>query len=696
MIVEKMQIKNWRSFYGVHDIEFSTDPKSKISVILATNGVGKTNLMNTFLWCLHAETTESFENPHKILNSDHVSECAKSGKKMHSFVSIIVKIGELRFKIKRSLDTNNYKNHKLEIFKLDDFDNEKPDGRNPQIFINSYIPLSMSRYFFFDGEGSVKMLKNDKQGREDLKKSVMTVIGLDPAERAVEKLETFIRKQKIKKNKTIPKSEIVDSYNAKLDEVNKNINKIFNSEDNTGEKVNNEIRLSKVESDLKDIDEQVSKVKTLEAKSKAREALINAKNAAKKTLDVCELADRTSLSNSNVIDYLMKKPASDALKIFNTNKNPRYPGDIHRSVIEKLLKNERCMCGRSLNEKSDKDACTHILKELANATTDESSSIYSNATSVAKKYSELGLDSLDIIWSNQKNMKEANDKFNEAKDALDSDPNAGIKAINENKVLLKQSDLRTERDDIMRRQGTLDGELARLKIEFEDINKKINEIGKQEQYIDPLIKNIELLEAIKKSLTNELKSNQIMARKELQKRVDSDLKNCWNGEIAFTLKDDFSIKIDTHIPDKTLSSGEKSLVAQSFAANLIKYCIERKNSKQTDENSLLLKGSEIPFVIDSPFGHLDTNYTIAASQIVANSNAQIIYMLSNTQAREDVVSEIDQYVGKKYCMVGNRVGEERDDKSKFKNVPLDWGKSKGHNSIQYNSERECSEFKSFK
>ena len=696
MIVEKMQIKNWRSFYGVHDIEFSTDPKSKISVILATNGVGKTNLMNTFLWCLHAETTESFENPHKILNSDHVSECAKSGKKMHSFVSIIVKIGELRFKIKRSLDTNNYKNHKLEIFKLDDFDNEKPDGRNPQIFINSYIPLSMSRYFFFDGEGSVKMLKNDKQGREDLKKSVMTVIGLDPAERAVEKLETFIRKQKIKKNKTIPKSEIVDSYNAKLDEVNKNINKIFNSEDNTGEKVNNEIRLSKVESDLKDIDEQVSKVKTLEAKSKAREALINAKNAAKKTLDVCELADRTSLSNSNVIDYLMKKPASDALKIFNTNKNPRYPGDIHRSVIEKLLKNERCMCGRSLNEKSDKDACTHILKELANATTDESSSIYSNATSVAKKYSELGLDSLDIIWSNQKNMKEANDKFNEAKDALDSDPNAGIKAINENKVLLEQSDLRTERDDIMRRQGTLDGELARLKIEFEDINKKITEIGEQEQYIDPLIKNIELLEAIKKSLTNELKSNQIMARKELQKRVDSDLKNCWNGEIAFTLKDDFSIKIDTHIPDKTLSSGEKSLVAQSFAANLIKYCIERKNSKKTDENSLLLKGSEIPFVIDSPFGHLDTNYTIAASQIVANSNAQIIYMLSNTQAREDVVSEIDQYVGKKYCMVGNRVGEERDDKSKFKNVPLDWGKSKGHNSIQYNSERECSEFKSFK
>ena len=59
MIVEKMQIKDWRCFKGVHDIEFTTDSDKRITIILATNGVGKTNFMNTFLWCLHGETTEN-------------------------------------------------------------------------------------------------------------------------------------------------------------------------------------------------------------------------------------------------------------------------------------------------------------------------------------------------------------------------------------------------------------------------------------------------------------------------------------------------------------------------------------------------------------------------------------------------------------------------------------------------------------
>ena len=52
MIIEFMRVSNWRSFYGINDLWFSTDKTKNVTLIRAENGVGKTSLLAALNWCL--------------------------------------------------------------------------------------------------------------------------------------------------------------------------------------------------------------------------------------------------------------------------------------------------------------------------------------------------------------------------------------------------------------------------------------------------------------------------------------------------------------------------------------------------------------------------------------------------------------------------------------------------------------------
>ena len=61
MIINSVTVENFRSFYGEQEISFATDREKNTTLIYAMNGVGKTNLLNAILWCLHGEFSPSFK-----------------------------------------------------------------------------------------------------------------------------------------------------------------------------------------------------------------------------------------------------------------------------------------------------------------------------------------------------------------------------------------------------------------------------------------------------------------------------------------------------------------------------------------------------------------------------------------------------------------------------------------------------------
>ena len=97
MIIKSVTLENFRSFYGEQKINFSTDPQRNTTVIYALNGVGKTNLLNSILWCLHDMFTPGFKGVKDILNW----QAEKQGRKSYH-VTVDFEEDGVNYSVKRS------------------------------------------------------------------------------------------------------------------------------------------------------------------------------------------------------------------------------------------------------------------------------------------------------------------------------------------------------------------------------------------------------------------------------------------------------------------------------------------------------------------------------------------------------------------------------------------------------------------
>ena len=147
MLINSIEISNFRQFYGRQKIQFSTDAKKNITLIHAENGVGKTALLNAILWCFYNKTTDNFERK-KDLQNHHARE---SGQKGYYVFIEFEEDGE-HFVAQRQVSSLSGGQQIFRIYRILDTGDHK-EIPSPEVFINSIIPKDMAGYFFFQGEG---------------------------------------------------------------------------------------------------------------------------------------------------------------------------------------------------------------------------------------------------------------------------------------------------------------------------------------------------------------------------------------------------------------------------------------------------------------------------------------------------------------------------------------------------------------
>ena len=67
MIINTLELYNFRQYIGHQEVEFSTDPEKNVTVLIGVNTSGKTTIVRAFEWCLYGKN--GFEDPF-LLNSD--------------------------------------------------------------------------------------------------------------------------------------------------------------------------------------------------------------------------------------------------------------------------------------------------------------------------------------------------------------------------------------------------------------------------------------------------------------------------------------------------------------------------------------------------------------------------------------------------------------------------------------------------
>ena len=66
MSIERIEIQNFRGFYGDHEIDLSVDDKKSVTLIIAENGVGKSTILNSIFWCLSCSSSKTHSVQSKV------------------------------------------------------------------------------------------------------------------------------------------------------------------------------------------------------------------------------------------------------------------------------------------------------------------------------------------------------------------------------------------------------------------------------------------------------------------------------------------------------------------------------------------------------------------------------------------------------------------------------------------------------
>lgn len=169
MKISSLEIHNFSSYFGTHEINFETDTMVEGYAIFGHEGRGKTSIMRAIVWCLYGDVQSSVREGDKFLNrplidlsqlgegrqektAPLISDQAVRKNKFDMYVTLKFESGGRKYILKReTVAKPNPRSEKdISVNTHLSVDNSAvPPARIANV-INSVIPERISRFFFIE------------------------------------------------------------------------------------------------------------------------------------------------------------------------------------------------------------------------------------------------------------------------------------------------------------------------------------------------------------------------------------------------------------------------------------------------------------------------------------------------------------------------------------------------------------------
>lgn len=195
----RMSIRNWRSFHGDNELEFSTDPDRPLTLILGPNGSGKTALLNAFTWVIYGQFTEGFDRRNDLINHEALS--ANSDEIAQ--VKLVLSDNGREFTITRSVTAVQQAAGTNDVFVSVDGKTELEEA------IHQLLPKALKDLFFFPAEtfGTAKVLRSpDDQSQAatlEIDSAIRTLLAGDVYDNAIKDLRAAVNSNSLKSTKKV-------------------------------------------------------------------------------------------------------------------------------------------------------------------------------------------------------------------------------------------------------------------------------------------------------------------------------------------------------------------------------------------------------------------------------------------------------------------------------------------------------------
>ena len=176
MIIKNIKISNFRSYYGITNIDFNVNPKKNITLISGKNGFGKTSFLTALIWGFYGKLMSKVEDKYKTEIKSaggylkYIRQQFNRNQKKDRVIKIEIDISDVMIPsipcenvtVIRTFNVENNKEN-LEIL-IDGNTNELTKNVGFETFINDFIlPREIAKFFFFDSEKTFLLLRQKRK-----------------------------------------------------------------------------------------------------------------------------------------------------------------------------------------------------------------------------------------------------------------------------------------------------------------------------------------------------------------------------------------------------------------------------------------------------------------------------------------------------------------------------------------------------
>ncbi|WP_417237406.1 DNA sulfur modification protein DndD [Bizionia paragorgiae] len=690
MKFSKIDIENFRQYYGNVPIDLATDDQKNIVVIGGRNGYGKTNLLLSIVWCLYGDKLSQID--------DHFKKEIQKEKNYNSFMqqsinwtakkedidtfSVTIRIDETELPELKMLNSNsadsviikrqfNVSTMIEDLHIIDPISNMElfNDDEDKINFINDYIiPIDAAKFVFFDAEKIAEIANlSIKEEGSFINDALGKILGLDTYETLIDDIETYINNLKKEGATKNLQEQIADKENAiklsqiaidkfeeenadslkKIDELKKAIREFDNlisSESKQGnskfdrEKILTEITELKIkETELAEKFNELSEILPLTILSGKLEEVNEHLDLQESNSVFGKIASENSVKIEEFIELLFNKPPEPENSSFSL-KDKMFYFEKAQDLSHKLFN----------QQDNNDDADLAFEHDLSNAD---------------KKMIQ---DAIDLVNTQSKDFFESTiDEFNATKIKLSELTNTlnKVDADLEDDIILEYNSKKEKADFQLSEANQKIGEnkaniskeemnVKRLNQSYQDLLKKVEinkknktKIAKSAEYLDVLKKFVfEQKEQKKESLAK----NILEEMQKLMHKLNTSGSQFVSDIKVTILAEGNGMKItlynsdDEEIKKEVLSQGEKQLYISSLIKAILKESIQ-----------------SLPIFIDTPLGRLDDEHIKnILLYYYPDLSEQVVILSTNNEITPKRFNDISESVSKSYLLVNDGINTE--------------------------------------
>ena len=661
----KAHFKNFRLLKDL-ELDFSTSPEKKLTVIRAANETGKTTCLYGLIWGL-------FGGGRKGIGDDYIlsPKYSVTGGKKSIEVSVEIEFSQETFLRSKGGGINSaISRYKLIRTCTEYWRDQTLEDRSPETFslyrindtgvvplkspekedvMDNALPASLKDVYFTDGDSALAFIEanaNQRLKRTRVSKAIESLLGVEvltKATQSVKSAEAMFLKQIKGADDNGELEKVLDRIQWCIEEIEEAEKSLLDNQKNLDAAEKNiDIINKQIEDILKQGDKSklVDDLHSYERNLQKQETSQN--NHLKK---LCQLVSR----NSDLSCLMIHNVATKGLDILKNLKERNSFPKAYLPVLQELLEKKTCLCGNDLCEGStgriyiesqiEESRKSDLLQEVL-------ASLYYNVRST-------NFDEASKFWMNTYES--------ELKSFLDDnktirDFQLKIKDISERIAEIDDSNLKTLRDSIdiyRKKRDKLKSDITLLDEKIKNHTERCTDLEREKDYLSQqLNKNDEFknyadmakhIGEIYTDIVEKLKDEEL-------KKVSFELNRIFLDMIGSSpeandltvitkaeLTEDYDIVVygpngNRLDPDKDLNGASRRAITLAFILALTKVC-----------------EVEAPNVIDTPLGMMSGYVKQSVLENTIKEGSQAILFLTHDEIK-GVEDLIDKFAGKIFTL----------------------------------------------